>query len=83
MYQNHEINHYKKNLHISVEDDGKGFLVTQTMEENLSLNRFGLFSINEQIKSIGGILEIQSTPGNGTRAVIQVPLPVKEKTSRK
>ena len=67
-----------------MEDDGKGFLVTQTMEENLSLNRFGLFSINEQIQSIGGILEIQSTPGNGTQAVIQVPRSVKAKlTSRK
>ncbi|MDT7042211.1 PAS domain S-box protein [Candidatus Nitronereus thalassa] len=64
----------KNYLCITVEDDGAGFPVVQTLGENLSLKKFGLFSINEQLKSIGGAFEIQSIQGKGTQAIILAPL---------
>jgi signal transduction histidine kinase len=34
---------------------------------------FGLFNVRERLKDIGGVLVIESSPGQGTRATIDVP----------
>jgi signal transduction histidine kinase len=57
-------------LRVVVEDDGKGFdpvALPDGME-------FGLFSIRERLSYLGGDLVIDSSPGRGTRAIIELPV---------
>jgi PAS domain S-box-containing protein len=68
----------KGHLHIIVKDNGRGFPATQAMQGAPSMGGFGLFSIIEQVKSIGGHVEVESTPGQGTRTVVQAPLLMEE-----
>jgi len=61
-------------LVLTVEDDGKGFEVSQT---DLFMGKepgFGLFDINEKVNSLGGNFIIESKPGVLTRVVLSVPL---------
>lgn len=62
----------KGNLLITVEDDGKGFDPARA-EQPASHGGFGLFSIRERIEGLGGRLDVRSSPGSGTKAVISVP----------
>lgn len=36
--------------------------------------RFGLFSIRERMKALGGAFDLQSIPGEGTTAILQLPV---------
>jgi PAS domain S-box-containing protein len=56
-------------LSLVVEDDGKGFDPGQ-----LKMDSFGLFSIRERLSFLGGELEIESKPGEGSRARLTVEL---------
>jgi signal transduction histidine kinase len=61
-------------LHITVTDGGQGFdhaAVAAAPEPGSS--RFGLFSIDERMRAMGGRFEINSTPGRGTRALMSLP----------
>ncbi len=61
-------------LRMTVEDDGRGFDVPKDFLRSNSLSGFGLFSIDQQLDSIGGRLDITSSPESGTRAIVTVPL---------
>lgn len=61
-------------LRLTVVDDGCGFDVSNTLSEVDEQSGIGLLSITQQLVSIGGSLEIRSSPRSGTRAVIIVPL---------
>jgi signal transduction histidine kinase len=56
-----------ESLMLIVEDDGRGFDPGRT-------RGLGLLGMEERVKLLGGRLEIQSQPGNGT--VLRVTLPV-------
>jgi PAS domain S-box-containing protein len=57
-------------VHLSVMDDGCGFeLHSASMAEGL-----GFVSMRERLRIVGGQLEIQSQPGQGTRIEVTVPL---------
>jgi two-component system, NarL family, sensor kinase len=58
---------------LSVDDDGRGFDPGQ-----LPAGRFGLIGLNERARLLGGRLELQSSPGQGTRVTVSVPLEVKQ-----
>ncbi len=58
---------------IHVEDDGRGFDADNLMHEQ-GIPHFGLFSIRVRLESIGGKFKIETTPGNGTRAKLSIPL---------
>jgi PAS domain S-box-containing protein len=61
-------------LQLVVSDEGVGF-DPETMPTGGESNRgFGLFSIRERLQLIGGRLEIESTPGKGSRFVLSLPL---------
>lgn len=51
--------------HIIIEDKGQGF--DPTTEK---ANSFGLKIMRERVETVGGHLEIQSTPGQGTRVIL-------------
>jgi PAS domain S-box-containing protein len=64
-------------LVLSVSDDGCGFVAgSSTPDEGL-----GFISMRERSRIAGGRLEIHSSPGQGTRIELTVPLPAKTKTT--
>lgn len=60
--------------HIVVEDWGKGFNAHNGIDKQAESDGFGLFNIRRRIMFFGGILEIDSSPGSGTRVTIKLPL---------
>jgi PAS domain S-box-containing protein len=59
-------------LQVKIEDDGLGMGISADAADGPS--GFGLFSIRERLKYLGGHLEVVSEPGWGTRVTLQVPL---------
>ncbi|MEX0903223.1 MAG: CheR family methyltransferase, partial [Pseudohongiellaceae bacterium] len=60
-------------LHMTVCDAGVGFDV-DTETKRAGNSEFGLFSLGDRLKSLGGDLSIESAPGEGTRVQVHVPL---------
>jgi signal transduction histidine kinase/ActR/RegA family two-component response regulator len=62
------------NIHIQVSDEGIGFDPSATLDDkNQSQAGLGLFSIQERLALLGGHLDIQSAPGNGSRFTLTLP----------
>jgi CheY-like chemotaxis protein len=61
-------------LLIAVADDGLGSDQASLAPQTLS-SKFGLFSIGERMRALGGTFEFKSSPGKGTRATLTLPLP--------
>jgi signal transduction histidine kinase len=61
-------------LHIHVKDGGRGIKGETGKHHDSTSNTFGLFSIRERVEALGGKMELQSTPANGTHVQLIVPL---------
>jgi signal transduction histidine kinase len=61
-------------LNIGVEDDGVGYDPRIPPYRNGKGGGFGLFSIRERLRPLGGKLEVRSEPQGGTEFVLSVPL---------
>ena len=59
-------------LHVGVEDDGIGF--DREAVVSADVRRFGLEAMRERAESIGGVLQVDSAPGRGTRVSLALPL---------
>ncbi|MDQ7786601.1 MAG: PAS domain S-box protein [Thermodesulfovibrionales bacterium] len=70
---------YKK-VRIEVKDDGIGFDVSHIDPHSTRTSGFGLFTINERLKYLGGQFRVESKPGHGTRAVLIAPIKSLKKT---
>lgn len=55
-------------LYISIEDQGQGFNLSQSKEKSSS---FGLQIMSERVASVGGSMEIETAPGQGTRIILR------------
>ncbi len=55
-------------LQITIEDDGRGF-----SPDELASQGFGLRSMRGRAEAIGGVFEVDSKPGEGTRVSVRVP----------
>ncbi|MHC4497517.1 MAG: PAS domain-containing sensor histidine kinase [Planctomycetota bacterium] len=60
-------------IQVTVEDDGIGFDTADTSSGDYRKGAFGLFSIRERLRSIGGRFCVESEPGRGTRVTVAVP----------
>ena len=58
---------------IEVQDDGIGF-DAPALNDGSARHGFGLFSIREHVEQIGGVMEIQSRPREGTCVRLLAPL---------
>ena len=58
-----------KQVQLIVEDDGCGFDASQISEE-----RYGLVGLNERARLLEGSLNLESSPGKGTRIEVVIPL---------
>jgi len=56
-------------IQLTLGDDGQGFDPDQ-----VSPGRFGLIGLNERVKLLGGTLHLESSPGQGTRIDVMIPL---------
>ena len=61
-------------VQIEVQDDGVGFDAGLLSEEGSAKKGFGLLSIRERLHNLGGHMEVQSSPGGGTKVSITTPL---------
>lgn len=61
-------------IRVLVGDDGVGFEPAQLTAEGGSTGGFGLLSIRERLTLLGGRMEIDSAPGQGTRFTLWAPL---------
>lgn len=61
-------------LMITVEDNGAGFDIYETISRPDPSKGFGLFSVRERMDHIGGTVQIASGPDIGTHVVLTVPL---------
>ena len=59
-------------LAVRIEDDGRGFDATQTLQGA------GLRNIRERVEALDGTLRITSTPGHGTVLTISLPWPPRQ-----
>jgi signal transduction histidine kinase len=59
-------------LSVEVMDDGKGFDVSEVNSARFLSDHFGLFSIREQFRYLGGEVTIASSPGAGTKVVLRL-----------
>jgi PAS domain S-box-containing protein len=58
-----------------VEDDGRGFAVDAVLGLQDASGRLGLQGVRERLALLGGDLQIESVPGNGTTLFVRVPVP--------
>jgi PAS domain S-box-containing protein len=63
-----------KNIRIQVQDDGVGFDISKMGSMKSEKEMFGLFSIYERLKYLGGNVEVESGIGKGTRFTLVAPL---------
>lgn len=71
-----DIEAQSSDITITVKDDGIGF--DKNRIETSRASGFGLFNIRERLKSVGGRLEIQSNPGQGTLVTLISPIDGKD-----
>jgi signal transduction histidine kinase len=61
------------NIILRIEDDGRGFDVAARLAAAHDEKRLGLLSMKERVALLGGTMEIQSRPGQGTKIFIELP----------
>jgi signal transduction histidine kinase len=61
-------------LHLQVRDDGRGFDVEAARRGATRGAHFGLVSMRERLRGLGGSLDLRSTPGQGTVVEARLPL---------
>ena len=62
-----------ENVMLTIEDNGRGFTPDERSPAP-SPSGFGLTSMGERAKLLGGELKVRSLPGNGTTVLFEVPL---------
>jgi signal transduction histidine kinase len=65
----------RRNGHVElvVEDDGRGFS-PEELERPGDRSRFGLRALDDLVHDRGGELHVTSTPSQGTRLAVEVPV---------
>lgn len=61
-------------LLLTIQDDGRGFDVSATLQRARGGNSLGLLGMQERASLIGGALNLESSPGSGSRLTLECPL---------
>jgi signal transduction histidine kinase len=59
---------------VVVRDNGVGFDVRRALQVRDSVRSFGLLSMQERVKDLGGVLTVRSQRGRGTSVVVRLPI---------
>ncbi len=68
------VDHEAGQLRVGVIDDGIGFIPGDVLSTNPVSKGFGIFNIKRHLEYLGGRLEIVSSPGEGARCTLLLPL---------
>ena len=60
-------------VRLEISDDGKGFEVPPNWMEFVRSGHYGLAGASERVDSLGGILLVESKPGNTTTVAVAIP----------
>jgi signal transduction histidine kinase len=60
---------------LEIRDHGKGFVPERVGAEGTHM---GLASMRERAEQSGGVIQIDSRPGGGTRVLVEIPAPGRE-----
>jgi signal transduction histidine kinase len=63
-------------LWIEIEDDGCGFDPGAVHPDDVTLRGVGLLGMQERMELVGGTLQVESAPGEGTRVRIEARVPM-------
>ncbi len=61
-------------INLSIEDDGIGFNVKETLTDTKDVEGLGLMGIKERAKLMDGEAIVESRPGHGTRIFVKIPI---------
>ena len=64
----------KHAISVSLQDDGRGFDVIETLSEKDPLSGYGLTAMRERCEIFGGSFQIESRVGEGTRIDAILPI---------
>jgi signal transduction histidine kinase len=59
---------------LTVQDDGKGFKPPTLTDHPTAAIGLGLIGMHERARLLGGALIVDSTPGQGTKVIVNVPV---------
>ncbi|MDD2891209.1 MAG: sensor histidine kinase [bacterium] len=65
------------NLVLSIIDNGNGFNFEQYLKAKKHNNQIGIISIQERVKLMNGVFNLESQIGKGTNIEIKIPIPIK------
>ncbi len=68
-----------RTLRVEVRDNGKGFMPESAFESAARTGKFGLFSVRERMRLLGGDLAVSSIGSSATTASLIIPLEQYEK----
>ena len=68
-------------VHLNIADEGKGFEPGLVLSRSENREHFGLKGIQERAQGMGGHCQIYSSPGQGARIVIDLPLNLRKSES--
>jgi two-component system NarL family sensor kinase len=60
-------------LHLTIADNGVGFVIEQEGRSGL-----GLISVGERVEAVGGSVNVWSRPHRGTTVTVSIPVPITE-----
>lgn len=66
------LHHDQRGVRLDVSDDGRGFDPAAPVDEAAD-GGYGLIAMRERITALAGRLDIESSPGHGTRIQVEVP----------
>jgi signal transduction histidine kinase len=59
---------------LTIEDDGRGFVVDQVLGVQPERRAWGLLGVQERVSLVGGKFGIDSEPGRGTKVTVEIPI---------
>ena len=62
-----------RRVRLSIADDGVGFDI-MAMQRNVDTPHWGMLTMQERAASMGGTVRLDSTPGHGTRVVVEIEM---------
>jgi signal transduction histidine kinase len=68
------LEHRSDHLLAIVEDDGRGFDAEMVLGSPAFGSRMGLVGMKERAALVGGAIQVESSPDNGTAVLIRIPL---------
>ncbi len=67
---------------LDIQDDGVGFAPVMLASPNAQGSGYGLFSLRERARELGGSFLVESEPGQGTTLALQLPLAVQNEVQK-